>query len=61
MGVNPGMIFGNHSNMMMEMTGASQNVTGSINLFSTISNAIETQVKVSLGEAVLTAERGAVK
>ena len=60
MGVNPGMIFGNHSNMMMEMTGASQNVTGSINLFSTISNAIETQVKVSLGEAMLTAE-GAVK
>ena len=60
MGVNPGMIFGNHSNMMMEMTGASQNVTGSINLFSTISNAIETQVKVSLSEAMLTAE-GAVK
>ena len=59
MGMDPGMMFGNHSTMMMQMMGASQNVTGSINLFSTISNAIETQVKVSLSEAASTAE-GAV-
>ena len=44
---------------MMQMLGAGQNFTGSINLFSTISNAIETQVKVSLSEAASTAE-GAV-
>jgi hypothetical protein len=59
MGMGPGMMGGNQSTMMMQMMGASQNVTGSINLFSTISNAIETQVKVSLSEAASTAE-GAV-
>ena len=61
MGMGPGMMIGNQnqSNMMMQMMGAGQNVTGSINLFSTISNAIETQVKVSLSEAASTAE-GAV-
>ena len=36
--------------MMMQMMGSGQNVTGSINLFSTISNAIENQVKVSLAK-----------
>lgn len=35
---------------------AGQNITGSINLFSTISNAIETRVKVSLSEAAASAE-----
>ena len=59
MGMSPGMMNGNQSTMMMQMLGAGQNVTGSINLFSTISNAIETQVKVSLSEAASTAE-GAV-
>ena len=59
MGMSPGMMIGNQSTMMMQMLGAGQNVTGSINLFSTISNAIETQVKVSLSEAASTAE-GAV-
>ena len=56
--MGPGMMAGNQSTMM-QMMGAGQNVTGSINLFSTISNAIETQVKVSLSEAASTAE-GAV-
>ena len=61
MGMGPGMMIGNQnqSNMMMQMVGAGQNVTGSINLFSTVSNAIETQVKVSLSDAALAAE-GAV-
>ncbi len=61
LGMGPGMMIGNQnqSNMMMQMVGAGQNVTGSINLFSTVSNAIETQVKVSLSEAASTAE-GAV-
>ena len=59
MGMGPGMMGGNQSTMMMQMMEAGQNVTGSINLFSTISNAIETQVKVSLSEAASTAE-GAV-
>ena len=56
MGMSPGMMNGNQSAMMTQMLGAGQNVTGSINLFSTISNAIETQVKVSLSEAASTAE-----
>ncbi len=59
MGMGPGMMGGNQSTMMMQMMGAGQNVTGSINLFSTISNAIESQVKVSLSDAASTAE-GAV-
>ena len=33
-----------------------ENVTGSINLMSTISNAIASQVKVTLSEAVTSAE-----
>ena len=59
--MGPGMMIGNQnqSNMMMQMVGAGQNVTGSINLFSTVSNAIETQVKVSLSDAASAAE-GAV-
>ena len=61
LGMGPGMMIGNQnqSNMMMQMVGAGQNVTGSINLFSTVSNAIETQVKVSLSDAASAAE-GAV-
>jgi hypothetical protein len=53
MGMGPGM--GNQS-AMMQMMGASQNITGSINLFSTIGNAIESQVKTSLSEAASIAE-----
>ena len=57
MGMGPGMMTGNQNqSMMMQMMGSGQNVTGSINLFSTISNAIENQVKVSLSEASSTAE-----
>ncbi|MGB7663596.1 MAG: hypothetical protein WBL67_12755, partial [Nitrososphaeraceae archaeon] len=55
MGMGPGMMGGNQSTMIMQMMGAGQNVTGSINLFSTISNAIESQVKVSLSDAASTA------
>ncbi|MGE5660848.1 MAG: hypothetical protein ACM3X1_01230 [Ignavibacteriales bacterium] len=64
MGMGPGMMgmgpamMGNQS-AMMQMIGAGQNITGSINLFSTISNAIESKVKTSLSEAASTAE-GAV-
>jgi hypothetical protein len=57
MGMGPGMM-GNQS-AMTQMIGAGQNITGSINLFSTISNAIESKVKTSLSEAASTAE-GAV-
>jgi hypothetical protein len=62
MGMGPGMMAGNQSmmrGMMMQMMGAEQNVTGSINLSSTILNAIASQVKTSLSEAASTAE-GAV-
>ena len=59
MGMGPGMMGGNQSTMIMQMMGAGQNVTGSINLFFIISNAIESQVKVSLSDAASTAE-GAV-
>jgi hypothetical protein len=54
MGMGPGMM-GNQS-AMMQMMGASQNITGSINLYSIIGNAIESQVKTSLSEAASTAE-----
>ena len=59
LGMGPGMMIGNQnqSNMMMQMVGAGQNVTGSINLFSTVSNAIETQVKVSLSDAASASRR----
>lgn len=57
MGMGPGMMPGNQNQtMMMQTAGAGQNVTGSINLFSTISNAIESQVKTSLSQAALTAQ-----
>jgi hypothetical protein len=45
------MMVGNESmmrGMMTQMMGAEHNITGSINLSSTISNAIASQVKVSL-------------
>jgi hypothetical protein len=58
MGMSPGMMIGNQS-MPMQMMEVGQNVTGSINLFSTISNAIASQVKVSLSQAASIAE-GAV-
>ncbi|MGC1134922.1 MAG: hypothetical protein WA941_18985 [Nitrososphaeraceae archaeon] len=58
MGMGPGMMIGNQSTTM-QMMGADSNVTGSINLHSTISNAIASQVKVSLSQAASTAE-GAV-
>jgi uncharacterized membrane protein YkoI len=41
--------------MMMKMYGG-ENITSSINLMSTIGNAIESQVKVSLSNATTTAE-----
>jgi hypothetical protein len=66
MGMVPGMMGpGSADNqskmrgMMMQMMGADQNVTGSINLSSTITNAIASQVKESLSQAATTAE-GAV-
>jgi len=57
-GMDPGGIAGNQS-AMMQIMGAGENVTGSINLDSVISNAIASQVKTSLGEAASIAE-GAV-
>src|SRR5512145_992482 len=58
MGMGAGMMAGNQS-AMTQMMGAGQNITGSINLFSTISNAIESQIKTSLSQAASAAE-GAV-
>jgi hypothetical protein len=57
-GMGPSGITGNQS-AMMQIMGAGENVTGSINLNSLISNAIASQVKTSLGEAASIAE-GAV-
>jgi hypothetical protein len=42
--------------MMAQLTEADRNVTGSINLHSVISNAIQTQINTSLGQAASTAE-----
>ena len=58
-GMGPGTMGMGNESMMMQMMGAGQNITGSINLFSTISNAIESQIKTSLSQAASTAE-GAV-
>jgi hypothetical protein len=61
--MGPRMMLGNQSmmreGMMMQMIRAEQNVTGSINLSSTIYNAIASQIKTSLSDAASTAE-GAV-
>jgi hypothetical protein len=57
-GMGPGGIAGNQS-AMMQIMGAGENITGSINLHSVISNAIASQVNTSLGEAASIAE-GAV-
>ena len=58
MGMGPGMMDGNQS-MMTQMIEADRNITGSINLFSTISDAIESKIQTSLSQAASTAE-GAV-
>ena len=54
----PGMLAGNQS-ALMQIMGAGQNITGSINLHSIISDAIASQINTSLSEAASTAE-GAV-
>jgi hypothetical protein len=60
MGVVPGMMGPGSADNQSKMRGMMmQNVTGSINLSSTITNAIASQVKESLSQAATTAE-GAV-
>jgi hypothetical protein len=54
-GMGPGSVAGNQS-ALRQFMGAGENVTGSINLHSVISDAIASQVKTSLGEAASTAE-----
>ena len=57
--MHPGMMADNQSiirGMLTQEMGANQNITGSINLFSTIGDAISSQVKVSLSQAASTAE-----
>ena len=41
---------------MMQMTEADGNITGSINLFSSITNAVESQIETSLGQAASISE-----
>lgn len=55
MGMDPGWAAGNQS-ALSQIMGVGENVTGSINLHSVISDAIASQVKTSLGEAASTAE-----
>jgi len=58
-GMSPGLKGDNHSmlsGILEEMMGAERNVTSSIHLFSTISDAITSQVEVSLSQAAITAE-----
>lgn len=54
-GMGPGWAAGNQS-AFKQFMGAGENVTGSINLHSVISDAIASQVKTSLGDAASTAE-----
>jgi hypothetical protein len=53
--MGPGMMAGNQS-MMTQMMEASQNITGSIKLLPVITNAITSQVNVTLSQAVTAAE-----
>ena len=55
MGMGPGMMADNQS-IMAQMMRAGQNVTGSIKLLPIITNAITSQINVTLSQAVTTAE-----
>jgi hypothetical protein len=59
--MNPNMMGMMNPNMMglMNMTGisAGQNITGSIKLLPAMMNGIDSQIKIRLGDAVVTAEK----
>ena len=55
--MNPGMMMRNQNFTGMMMMAAAPNVTGSVPIFPTISNAISSQVHTSLVNATMTAEK----